>query len=111
MEYSNTFELSGIRDRYGNLTSIERTGSGVANSITSSYGQSSLLTVGENGFLEEVIDPTGSKWSTVHSDGGALMSFVNRRGATNSFEYNSDGTLLTDTNAVGGVQRLLSPVS
>jgi YD repeat-containing protein len=73
------------------------------------YGQRTVLSVDPNGYLQTVTAPDGAQTVLGYKDDtGLLASYEDRTGAVTTFEYDSTGLLLNETDPRGGQQQLSS---
>lgn len=94
--------LIRIIDIDGDVTTIERNSNGDATAIISPDGQRTGLTVDAKGHLRNVTNPASERYTMDYTDGGLLTAFHDRRNHLNSFDYDSLGRLIQDTDAGGG---------
>jgi RHS repeat-associated protein len=112
--YSSANLLTGITDRAGRLTQIERDAQGNASAIVGPDGQRTTLTIGANGFLAAATNPASEATSFGYASGGLLTSRTDPRGHSSTYRYSPKGRLLSDGDAAGGsksLQRLAAPAS
>jgi RHS repeat-associated protein len=84
--------LIGITDGDGNLTTIERDGSGQATAIVSPFGQRTKLEMDEGGWLESIENPAKEKHSFAYRL-GLMIEKVDPRGFHKFYEYSDLGRL------------------
>jgi RHS repeat-associated protein len=84
--------LIGIADGDGNLTIIERDGSGEATAIVSPFGQRTTLEMDGDGWLECVENPAKEKHSFAYQL-GLMIEKVDPRGFHKFYEYSDLGRL------------------
>jgi RHS repeat-associated protein len=100
--YDGSNLVSGIQNRDGRLTLVERDGQGNAVAIVSPDGQRTALLVGGDGYLQSVTDPAGEAASFTYAAGGLMATQTDPRGFQSTYQYSSDGRLVLDTDAAGG---------
>ena len=101
--YDPNGRLSGVTDRNGNTTRIERDGRGNPSAIVGPFGQRTALSVDSNGYLGSVTDPTGATTQFATSSTGLLEKITDAAGDVTDIFYNPQGELIGErTNA--GVQ-------
>jgi RHS repeat-associated protein len=106
--YSASGYLTGVTDRHGNVTTIERSSSGEPLAIVSPYGKRTELFANANGYLERVQHPSGTSHQLVYRDaGGLLSSFRDPKGGVYEFTYDTLGRLIGDRDAVGALKTLV----
>jgi len=98
--------LVSVTDGSGNVTTIQRDGSGHPTAIVSPYGQTTSLTVDANGYLSQVTDPMGNSFKLTNTAQGLLTSFKDPNGNLYSFQYDANGFLVKDSDPAGGVINL-----
>jgi RHS repeat-associated protein len=100
--YDGSNLVSGIQDRDGRLTKVERDSQGNAVAIVSPDGQRTTLLVGSDGYLQTVTDPAGEAVSFTYAPGGLMATQTDPRGFQSTYQYSGDGRLVLDTDAAGG---------
>ena len=98
VDYGAHGYVTGLVDRNGRRTVIERDGTGRPTAIVAPGGQRTVLTVGADGLLQTVTDPTGRTTALTHGPKGLLTQLVDPAGETHVFEYDSGGRLVADTS-------------
>ena len=106
--YDTTGRLVSITDGHGNVTTVERDGSGNPTAIVSPFGQRSALTVNANGFLASVTNPAGEATQFGYGSGGLLTSVTGARGTGFAYTmgYDSIGRLISAQDPAGGFSNL-----
>ena len=99
--YNLEGRLTAVSDADGNVTSIERDGSGRPTAILAPRGQRTSLEVNGDGWLSAVTNPAGETTVLGHSPGGLLGTVTNPLGASHHFSYDQVGALVRDQNPVG----------
>ncbi len=98
------YDLNGLliseTDSFGNKTVINHNGA-VPTSIVSPYGQTTLLSVDQNGYLSRIANPAGNAYAISYSANGLLTSFTKPNGHTSLMTYDAGGKLLKDQGAAG----------
>ena len=104
--YDNNDRLTTVTDSNGNVTTIERDGSGNPTAIVGPFGQRTTLSLDANGYLAGVTNPAGEAFQMAYTTDGLLTQFTTPRGNASQITYDALGRLLRDTNAAGGFQNL-----
>jgi len=110
--YNGAKLLTGIQDRDGRLTQIERDAQGNAAAIVSPDGERTTLATGPDGYLQTVTDPAAEARGFTYAPGGLLATQTDARGFKSSYQYSTDGRLVLDVDAAGGFknsQRVAGP--
>jgi RHS repeat-associated protein len=95
--YNQNLQLISITDRFGNQTAIQRDGSGVPTSITSSDGIVTGFSVDGNNHLSNVTYPDNTSFSFTYDPGGLMTDEYDLKG--NRFVHIYDGNgKVTDIN-------------
>jgi RHS repeat-associated protein len=106
LEYAFGYDTRGflhtITDASGNVTTVERDGSGNPTAIVAPRGQRTVLTVNADGYLASLITPLPASWNLSYQPGGLLSSVTDPNGWTNTFTYNGSGRLIRDDDPEGG---------
>jgi RHS repeat-associated protein len=92
--------LIAIADGDGNLTTIERDGSGQATAIVSPFGQRTALVMDEDGWLESIENPAKEKHSFAYQL-GLMIEKVDPRGFHKFYEYSDLGRLTAAVDEEG----------
>jgi RHS repeat-associated protein len=100
--YDTQNRLISVTDGNGNVTSIDRDGTGKPLSITSPYGQKTTLTVDANGYLSKITDPAGHSTKLISSSTGLLESLTDPNGRGYTYTYDSMGMLTKHSDPAGG---------
>ncbi|MCM2281303.1 MAG: hypothetical protein NDI61_05580 [Bdellovibrionaceae bacterium] len=98
--YNGSGQLTSVVDAFSNTTTISYV-SGVATKITGPFGKETLLGFDTNGWLSEVILPSGTdKYEmTYHGTGGLLATFEDPENNSTGFTYDSFGQLTAEDGA------------
>jgi RHS repeat-associated protein len=104
-QYDSQSRLTGIRDDFGNLTTIERSGNSPT-AIVGPYGQRTTLTVSSGGYITKIQAPDGAATSATYSSNGLMQTFSDPRGYQHHFTFDSAGRLTRDTEPDGTSQSL-----
>ena len=104
--YDSRGLLSGLADRAGNVTTIERDSSGNLMGVAGPYGHRTAVTLNANGYLDSLTDPAGAQTTMVYDPDGLLLTFTDANGHTHWFEYDDLGFLRRDEDAAGGASTL-----
>jgi RHS repeat-associated protein len=105
--YDSAGKLADITDRAGNRSEVHRESNGDPKAMVAPGSQHTKLTVGNDGWLSEVENPAGEKWSMEYADYGLLTLFTNPRRIPDRFEYDTSGRLIRNENALDGGWRLI----
>lgn len=97
--YDSNGRISQISDQSNNTTTFTYSNSGVT--ITSPYGQQSLVSFDSNGFLASVTNPNNETYSVVNTSKGLLTSFINPLGQASQVTYDASGFVTKDQGAGG----------
>lgn len=104
--HSFTYDAAGriatITDGDGNLTTVERDGSGNVTGILSPFTQRTVLNLDSNGYLASATNPAKETTSMAYTADGLLTAFTNPRGFSSQIAYDALGRLSKDQNAAGG---------
>ncbi|MBI5024953.1 MAG: hypothetical protein HZC18_08185 [Candidatus Omnitrophica bacterium] len=99
--------LVSVEDADGNVTTIERNGSGKPLAIVAADGQRTEFTLDANGYLASIANPAGETFTAVYSATGLLTSFADPKTNSSQLFYDPDtGRLTKDLNAAGGFWEL-----
>lgn len=94
--------LTGITDRDGDQTVIQRNGAVVSGIITPD-GQTTVLVPRADGYLATVTDPAGNSYQLGYDTKGLLETFEKPGGNASQYDYDNLGRLALDTDpATGG---------
>jgi len=102
--YDGAGRLTTITD--GDVTTIQRDGSGNAVAIVGPFGQPTALSRDANGYLASVTNPAGESYQMQYTADGLLTRFTDPKGQASTMSYDAQGYLLADANAAGGSQSL-----
>ena len=104
--YDGAGRLTGIVDRDGNVTSIERAADGTPQAIVAPGGQRTTLSLQGGGLLAGVTDPLGRATALTYHAGGLLATLQRPEGGTSSMTYGAQGRLVRDVDPDGVVTTL-----
>ncbi len=93
--------LTGIADRNGLTTTIERDGSGKPTAIVAPNGQRTTLAVDPNGYLSSITSPTNAIVQFTYVN-GAMTQEIDARNGVHRFTYDPDGRLIVDRTPTTG---------
>src|SRR5262249_23441534 len=99
--HDGSHRLTAITDAHGNVTTIERDGTGIPTGIIAPGRQRASLTVNAVGYLSDASNPTGETVQLPYNAGtadGLLATLTDRRGQLHRFTYDADGRLTGDEN-------------
>ena len=109
-KYTFTCDAAGllisIADKDGNITTIERDGSGDAMAIIAPGGQRTSLDVDANGYLSSIANPASEATQLVYTTDGLLTTLTDPKGNVHRFTYDDLGRLIKDENPAGGYSSL-----
>lgn len=101
-EYDANGRLSGVTDRFGNLTAIRRNGDGIPTEIVSPDGLVTALAVDGGNRLIAVTGPDGNPCTFEYASGGLLTARVEPEGNRFSHVYDENGRLTDAVDEEGG---------
>ncbi|MDN3513168.1 MAG: carboxypeptidase regulatory-like domain-containing protein [Candidatus Brocadia sp.] len=107
--YDSANRLTTIADGDGNVTTIERDGSGNPSAIVAPFGQRTTLEVNGDGYLSRVTNPAGEAVQLTYNSGdaeGLLATLTDPRGNVHRYTYDTLGRLIRDENPAGGEKTL-----
>ncbi|MCL5994749.1 MAG: hypothetical protein M1546_01685, partial [Chloroflexi bacterium] len=104
--YDSAFRLTSVTDGSGNVTTIQRDGSGNPTAIVGPYGQQTTLTLDANSYLTGITNPASESIQLASTSGGLLTSLTDARGNTHHFAYDALGRLTRDDDPAGGFRTL-----
>lgn len=99
--YDAARHLVTITDAYGNVTRVERDGTGKATAIISPFGKRTTLTVAAGGYLQSVENPAAERIEMTYT-AGQMTSMKNARGVTKTIVYDAEGRLRSERFPDGG---------
>lgn len=99
--YDGGGHLSGITDRDGRTTTIQRDPNGDPAAIVAPGGARTELDVNADGYAAEIRDSAGHPTDLTYDSAGLLTHMVDRRGANHSFTYDGEGRLTEDDGPAG----------
>ena len=94
--------LTAVTNRHGQITTIERDGSGAPQAIVGAFGHRTALQINSDGYLTSITDPAGGRTALDYRAGGLLSMFSNANNHASHFDYDSFGRLISDRDAAGG---------
>ncbi len=103
--YDSQGRVATLTDRDGNQTSVERDASGAPTAIVAPFGQRTTLSLGADGLLQNIADPTGSQVSMTYAN-GLLQTYTDARGGVHRFQFDANGLLIKDQDPAGGSKGL-----
>jgi RHS repeat-associated protein len=104
--YDAAGRLISVRDVDGNMTTIERDGTGAPTAIVSPFGQRTAVSVDGHGFLNRITNPNGDAVQLTYTNDGLLTELADPRSGRHRFAYDSLGRLTRDEDPAGGVKTL-----
>ena len=94
--------LTSITDFDGDVTTMERDGSGRPLAIVGPDGHRTTLGLDPNGYLATITNPAGEAYKFDYTEGGLITKTTNPRGHEYNYTYDALGRLLSDTDPAGG---------
>ena len=104
--YDADGRLTGVEDRDGNTTTIERAADGTPQAIVASGGQRTTLDVDGAGRVAAVRDPAGRASTMTYGDGDLLATLKRPDGGTSTLTYDARGRLTKDVDPDGVITTL-----
>src|SRR3989338_8823360 len=104
--YDSAGRLSQVQDGDGNVTTIERVGSGNPTALAAPDGQRTLVTLDANGYLAGVTNPAGESTQFASTSDGLLTGLTDPRTGLHQFTYDAQGRLIKDDDPAGGFSAL-----
>jgi RHS repeat-associated protein len=102
--YDGAGRLTGIEDRDGRTTTIERAADGTPRTIVAPGGARTALDV--DGHVTAVRDPLGRATTMTYANGGLLATLRRPEGGTSTLTYDARGRLTRDVDPDGVVTTL-----
>ncbi|HLX07830.1 MAG TPA: RHS repeat-associated core domain-containing protein [Thermoanaerobaculia bacterium] len=109
--YDGSDLLTGVQDRDGRITQIQRDPQGNAVAVVSPDGQTTTLATGPDGYLQAVSDPAAAAVSFTYAAGGLMATRTDPRGYTSTYQYSAGGRLVADADAAGGLMTFSEAVA
>jgi RHS repeat-associated protein len=102
--YDSVGHVQSVTDGSGNVTTVQRNGSGQPTGVLAAFGQLTTLTTDGAGNMASVADPAGQvvRLYASTSAAGILDSLVDPRGGRHPFVFDTLGRLLQDSDPAGG---------
>jgi len=91
--YDENGKLVSIKDRDGNVTTIERSGNGEPIGVSDPAGHSTTLRLDEHGYLAEVVNPANETIKLEYTSSGLLTTYIDAEGNDSHFSYDGQGRL------------------
>ncbi|HEX9441272.1 MAG TPA: hypothetical protein VF909_16425, partial [Roseiflexaceae bacterium] len=91
--YDADGRLTGVTDRDGNATTVERDEKGTPTTIVGPFGSRTTLRLDANGYLSAVVDPAEERVTLEYAPAGLLTSFTDPEGNVSRFDYDVLGRL------------------
>ena len=104
--YDSVGRLTGIEDRDGNVTTIERAADGTPQAIVAPGGQRTTLALNGDGVLSGISDPAGRVTTMTYHDGHLLATLQKPEQGVSALTYDGDGRLTKDVDPDGVVTTL-----
>ena len=104
--YDAARQLTGIEDRDGNRTTIERAADGAPLAIVAPGGQRIALELDSAGRVAAVRDALGRATTMTYHDGGLLATLRRPEGGSSTLTYDARGRLIKDVDPDGVVTTL-----
>jgi RHS repeat-associated protein len=108
--YTDAGLLSTITDVDGNVTRIERDGSGAPTAVVAPFGQRTELTLNGDKYLATVTRPGEPPTVLTYTGDGLLQTLTDRNGNLHRFTYTNTGLLQRDDDPAGGFKTLVRSV-
>ncbi len=108
--YDAAGRLITVTDGDGNITTIERNGTGDPTGILSPYNQLTALTRDANNYLSALTNPANETNQFTYTTDGLMLTKKDALNNQNTFMYDSFGRLLRDDDAATGFQSLTRSV-
>jgi len=107
-QYNDAGYLVGITDGDGNTTTIQRDANNNAVAIVSPYGVTTALQEEADGMLDSIASAAGQVWQMTYDPNnlGLMLSFQRPLGFASTFNWDTDGRLQKDANAIGGFKAI-----
>lgn len=99
--YDAMGRLTGVSDRFGNTTAVERDAAGRPTAIVGPFGHRTTLSLRPDGYLETVTDPVGDSVTFDYRFGGLLTDVTDGKGFIHTYDYDDLGRLIDDVGPVG----------
>lgn len=101
--YDGQGRLTSATDVNGNVTQIERDGTGKPTAIVGPFGKRNATTLDATGYLASVNNPASELVRLQHDSVGLLVQFTDAKNSPpKEFAYDSIGRLTRDQNSIGG---------
>lgn len=105
--YDAVGRLIRVTDADGNITTVQRDGSGKPTAVVGPFGQRNSLTLDANGYLATVTNPANELTRVQHAASGLLATLIDPKGnPPHQFTYGESGRLTRDDNPAGGFKAL-----
>jgi RHS repeat-associated protein len=101
-KYNPQGYLMEVQDIDGDVTRIERDGNNQAVAIIAPYGQRTVLTLDNQGYLAAMTNEAGETHAMVYTVDGLMTQYADPRGNVATYEYDKLGLFVKETNAIGG---------
>lgn len=100
--YDSSGLIETITDADGNVTTVERGGSGIPTAIVGPYGQATQVVLDPLLKLESLTDPDGNAWGFDYTLKGLLVSIVDPNTHETIPGYSTQGRLTSELDPAGG---------
>ncbi|MBT6177156.1 MAG: hypothetical protein HOI23_07895 [Deltaproteobacteria bacterium] len=100
--YDSNGRLSSLRDRMGQVTTIEHDIDGNITGIVTPNNSRTEITTDSNGLISSVTSPTSKTYNMVYEQTDLLTFLRDPANNEHSYEYNDDGRLVADTRPNSG---------
>lgn len=102
--YDSSGLIETITDADGNVTTVQRGGSGIPTAIVGPYGQTTQVVLDSLLKLEGLTDPEGNSWGFDYTLKGLLTSIVDPNTHETIPGYSTQGRLTSELDAAGGMK-------
>jgi len=102
LKYNPQGYLIEVQDIDGDITRIERGGNNQAIAIVAPYGQRTVLTLDNQGYLAAMANEAGETDTMVYTADGLMTQYKDPRGNVATYEYDKLGLFVKETNPIGG---------
>jgi RHS repeat-associated protein len=104
--YDDENRLTSIDDRFGNIITIERDGSGTPTAIISPYGHRTDLIIDSDGNLTNIQFEDFTGYSFGYTNDGLMTSMTNPRGLSSTHDFNETGRVISTEDPENGIWAL-----
>ena len=101
-EYDENNHLKTLTDLDGDITTIERDGTGQPQAIIGPDSHQTTFERDNNGYLTAITNPAGETYNFEYTTDGLITKTKNPRGREYTYEYDEKGRLLKGVNPLSG---------